>query len=317
MKKKCPICKTGKARRECNLKDGAVICSRCCAEVRGTECGECPYYEEAMLHAMQRSAGLPNGHFIAEINPQVQEEVDGALELAVQGDMTEAFGVMNRLMDENPRNHDVCYGMGCLYAISGKNTEAISWFKKAISIFPYMGEAYYNLGIAYQKTYNLGRMITALRNAVKYGDPEQEYYQSARSQLENAKQVISQNGGVDLDRYVASSEKFEDAFEKMENRQWDAALKGFRAAAAQNEKNAPTHGNMGICLLFLGRKAEALAAFDRALEIDPGYEPALSNRVLAEKVEEGVPPEGANYKSINYAAEKVEKACADRVDPNG
>ncbi len=311
MNKKCPVCQTGKARRDCRLKAGELICSRCCAEIRGPECGECPHYEEAMLHAMRRESEPPEGDYIIEVNPEVQEEVDGALELAQQGDITDAFLKMTRLADENPRNHDVCYGMGCLYGLSGENAKAIPWFEKALSIFPYMAEAHYNLGIAHQKTYNLGRMIKSLSKAVKYGDPQEEYYTAAKQQLENVKQIIGQNEGVDLDNYVASSEKFEAAFERMEAGQWDAAAKGFKAATGHHEKNAPTHGNMGICLAQLGRKAEALAALDRALEIDPEYEPALGNRMLVERMEEGEPLAGAGYQSINYAAEQAEKRRKD------
>ncbi len=307
MKNTCPVCGAGKARRECLRKDGSTICSRCCAEMRGTECSGCTYYEETLLHAMRRGAGLPNGHFIAEVNPEVQEAMNEVLDRAMAGEKGTAFQEMERLLAENPRNHDVCYGMGCLFAISGKNAEAIPWFEKAISIFPYMGEAHFNLAIAYQRTGKIGRMITAFRNAVKCGDPQEEYHQTARSQLETAKTAIRRNEGVDLDSYVASSEKFDAAFDLMENHQWEAALKGFRAAARRNEKNAPTHGNMGLCLAQLGRKAEALAAFDRAIEINPKYEPAIRNRVLVEHMQEGIPLAGVGYESINFFEEQLEK----------
>jgi len=307
MKNKCPLCKTGKARRTCPLKNEMMICSSCCAEIRESACGECPHYVEAMRYALQRETGLPNGHFIAEINPEVEEEVDHALEQAEQGKRKKAFKVMSRLADEHPRNHTVCYGMGTLWAIEGNDTEAIPWLEKATSIFPYMAEAHYNLGIAYQRTYNLGRMIKSLRKAVQHGEPQDESYQRASDQLENVKQSIAEHEGVDLDNYVASSENFEIAFEHMEKQQWDTALKGFKKASTLNEKNAPTHGNMGICLAQLGRKYKALAALDRALEIDPEYEVAIGNRLLVEKMEEGTPLGGVGFQSINYSAEQLEK----------
>jgi tetratricopeptide (TPR) repeat protein len=313
MMKKCPVCKTEKARRGCALKDGERICSRCCAEMRGTECGECPHYAEAIRHALQRTAAPPKGHFIAEINPEVQEAVNDTLELAVQGKSQEAFKAMERLANEHPRNHDVCYGMGCIHAVSGKHTESIPWFEKALSIFPYMAEAHYNLGIAHQKTGRLGPMIQSLRKAVEYGDPQEEYYTTAKEQLELAKQVIGKTDGVDLDNYIASSEMFEAAFSLMEKGQWDAAAEGFKAAATRNEKNAPTHGNLGICLGQLGRKAEALASLDRALEIDPGYEPAIGNRRLVERMEEGIPLAGVGFESISYSMEKLEKKRRSRI----
>lgn len=53
-----------------------------------------------------------------------------------------------------------------------------------------------------------------------------------------------------------------------------------KKALIHNEKNAPTHENIGICLAQLGRKSEALAALDRALEIDPEYEVAMATASL-------------------------------------
>jgi len=260
-----------------------------------------------MRYAVQREAGLPNGHFIAEINPEVEEEVDRALGMAEQRKIKKSFKIMKRLADEHPRNHTVCYGMGTLWAVKGNDAAAIPWFEKSVSIFPYMAEAHYNLGISYQRTYNLGRMIKSLRKAVQYGEPQDESYQRSSTQLENIKQSIAKHEGVDLDCYVASSENFEAAFEHMGNHQWDTALKRFKKASNHNEKNAPTHGNMGICLAQLGRKAEALIALDRALEIDPEYEVATGNRTLVEKMEEGTPLENAEFQAINYSAEKLEK----------
>lgn len=305
MKNKCPLCREGKARRDCRLKDEAVICSRCCAEMRGPECSGCPHYEEAMLHAMQRAARAPDGHYIIELNPEVEEAVNCILEQATAENMTKAFGDMQRLLAEHPQDHNVCFGMGVLYCVSGKEDEAIPWLEKAISIFPYMSEAYYNLGIAHKNTGNIGQMIKALQKAVKYAGPEDEDYIEAKRQLEHVQQVIGQNEGVDLDSYVISSEKFDAAYEQMENKQWEAAVKGFREALTYNEKNAPTHGNLGLCLAFLGRKAEALAALDRAIEIDPQYEPAINNRMLAEKMDEGSPIENATTRSVRYALEQL------------
>lgn len=64
---------------------------------------------------------------------------------------------------------------------------------------------------------------------------------------------------------------------------------------------------MGLCLAKLGEKAEALAELDRALKINPEYEPALSNRKVVEQMTEGQPLEGAKFESINYSMEDFMK----------
>jgi len=309
MKKKCPVCNQGKAKRDCHQKGNEYICSRCCAEMRGDFCGDCPHYAEALRHEADRwrANNLPDGHFIAEINPEAQDAVDAALELALEERVEEAFKMMEKLVGEYPRNHDVCYGMGTLHGLAGNHGESVFWFKKAVAILPYFPEAHFNMGVAYQKLCDLGNMLAAFRKAVEYGDPEEEYYRTAQSNLADMAEVIMKNDGVDLDSYIASSREFSRAFELMEGRQWEAALEGFRTAVAQHDRNAPTHGNMGLCLANLGRKADALAELDRALEIDPEYEPAMTNRLVVEQMVEGHPMEGIGFKSIEYSREKLER----------
>jgi Flp pilus assembly protein TadD len=309
MKEKCPICGQGKSKRDCVRKNNELICARCCAEMRGSDCGECPHYIEALRYAVvsKFAKSLPDGKFIAEINPSVQEAVDAALEIASEGREDKAFEEMERLVAEHPRNHDVCYGMGTLHGMNGNSSEAVKWFGKAVTIFPYFPEAHYNMGVAYSKLYDIGNMALAYRKAVEYGDPQEEYYHSAKSGLQKMAEVIMQSSGVELDDYIVSSEKFKRAFELMESRQWASALKEFQAAAAYNDRNAPTHGNMALCYANLGRKAHALTEIDRALEIDPAYEPAITNRLTVERMEEGQALENAAFMSINYSHEQAEK----------
>ena len=68
---------------------------------------------------------------------------------------------------------------------------------------------------------------------------------------------------------MQANEKFDDAFAGMQAHRWQQALKGFQAVIALNPRHPQSYGNMGICYSDLGRKQEALAALDKALEIDP------------------------------------------------
>ena len=56
---------------------------------------------------------------------------------------------------------------------------------------------------------------------------------------------------------------------------------------------------MGLCYALLGRKREALASLDRALEIDPSYEPAKTNRIGVLAMQEGERL-AADFVSIDY-----------------
>ena len=306
MKNPCPLCGKRKAQRRCLRQNNAEICSLCCAEMRDETCADCPYYSVAQRYRATRSptAILPGGHFIVELNPEVEEAVNSAMELAERGKTNDAWTALTRMLSDHPDNHLVCYGMGPLHAISGDFKESINWFDKAISTFPYFVEAYYNKAVSYQKLFDVGNAIRAYRKVLELGDPSDTPAKQARSFLDSMAASIRRSDGIDLDSYIESQSEFDRAFKRMEQGDWSGALAGFHASAAKNDRNAPIHGNMGLCLAQLGHKAQALAEFDRALEIDPQYSPAMTNRVVVESMEEGIPLNVAGFKRIDFGKER-------------
>lgn len=86
----------------------------------------------------------------------------------------------------------------------------------------------------------------------------------------------------------------------MENGAFGQAAIAFRESLRIKPMSAQAYGNLGICLAKLGRKDEALAILDRALEIDPDYEPAKWNRAGIEQLAK--PASDVKVVTIPYAA---------------
>ena len=302
MKKTCPICGQRKAKRRCLRQNMDEICSLCCAGKRDAHCGDCLHYVEAQRYdsARERSAVVPSKDFIIELNPEVEEAVNAAMDLAEGGNVKSAWDTLTRLLREYPQDHMVCYGMGTLLAMKGEHTEAVRYFDLAIAIYPYLAEAHFNKAVACQKILDIAGAVRAYRKVVEVCEPNDTLVRRAQSFLVDIAKVIRRSDGVDLDSYLVSQEVFDRAFVFMEQGDWLRALTGFRASAAKNDRNAPTHGNLGLCLAKLGRKAEALAELDRAVEIDSCYEPAKINRVAVEQMEEGRPMEVAELKTVHF-----------------
>ena len=242
-----------------------------------------------------------------EINPEVQAAVNAALEILQQGRTQKAMICLTELLVGHPHNHDVAFGIGAVHAVKGEHEKAIQWFDKAIGIYPYSVESHYNKAVAYQKMLDLPNCIHAYQKVVALGDPADPEVAQARSFITSIASGLWKAERITLDAYLESGDLFNQAFKFMEQSEWQAALDGFRASAAINKRNAPCQGNIGLCLAYLGRKAEALAALDRALEIDPDYEPARSNREVVEKLEEGIPMAGLASKTVNFAMDKLEE----------
>jgi tetratricopeptide (TPR) repeat protein len=307
MKKICPVCEKEKARRRCPRHGNAEICSVCCATTRDAECGDCPHYAEARKYQVERrSAAPPEGHFTIEISPEIEKAVNDALADGQAGRIDQATKVIDRLNREHPGNHSVCFGMGTLLAMQERDEESIGWFDQAIKIYPYFVEAHYNRAVACKNLLDISGAIVSYRNVIKYGASDDPEVREARKIITKLDAAVRKSDGIGLDDYLSAIGEFNRAFEFMQRDEWESAVKGFQAAIAINKRNAPSYGNLGICYIYLGHKALALAALDRALELDPEYEPARGNRLLAAKMEEGRAPENTVSRTIEFGKEQMQ-----------
>lgn len=305
MKNPCPLCGDRKSQRRCLRHNYAVICSVCCAKMRNETCGDCSYYTATQQYNAGRSQRItkatpPDGHFLIELNPEVEKAVNSAMELCERGKTDAAWAQVTLLHRDHPENHMVCYAMGVLHALKNEHNKAVKWFDKAITIYPYFVEAHFNKAVAYQKQFKIAEAVYAYRKVVELGDSNDTPARKARSFLDNMAVATLRSEGVELDTYIESMSLFDQSFKLMELRDWSGALTGFQASAAKHDRNAPTHGNMGLCLAELGYKAQALAELDRALAIDPQYEPASSNRAIVECMMEGVPLNAGGFRRVEF-----------------
>lgn len=295
----CALCAQSRGKRICRLHDGKTICSLCCVGVRKPECEGCPHYTAANQYAGSKANKPHTKHFIAEINPRVEEAVDQALALLEKGDIEEGEAIIRGLEKDNPRNHTVYYGRGLVHALKEEYQEAIKCFDRAIDIFPYYLEAHFNKAMACKASYDLINMVKAFRQVVALGDPEDDVVKQARNNIESLEQSFNRAEGIDLDAFLQCGEIFEKSFSFMKNGEWEKALAGFHACVSKHKRHVQSYGNMGICYAQLGRKEEALKAIATALELDPTYGPALTNRTAIESLKEGERL-GKNSMTVEY-----------------
>jgi tetratricopeptide (TPR) repeat protein len=143
-------------------------------------------------------------------------------------------------------------------------------------------------------------MIRAFQHVLALGHPADECVQQATQMIASFEQHLHDESGITLDEYLQAKELFDKAFTMMKKRAWQPALEGFQAVIALHPTHPQSCGNMGLCYAYLGRKKEALAAFEKALALDPHYEPALINRrvVVALSAGETLPESG--FGAVDY-----------------
>ncbi len=107
-KKKCPVCNKRKAKRMCETRSREMICPVCCAESRNSRCGGCAYFHTAEKYRSRgRRKKVKTEEFVVEINPEVEVEVDEALELIEKRRVKEAGAILSDLFKSHPDNHMV------------------------------------------------------------------------------------------------------------------------------------------------------------------------------------------------------------------
>lgn len=81
MKRKCILCDQNKGKRSCIQFDKAMVCPKCCAQLRNPSCVTCSYYKTAEKYAEDKIRKSGGKSFIIELNEEVDKAVDKALAL--------------------------------------------------------------------------------------------------------------------------------------------------------------------------------------------------------------------------------------------
>ena len=302
MSKKCIICNKTKGKRGCKINEGRLICSRCCGEIRGAACEGCGYYQSGLQYQAEKEKAQEERKFMVELNEEIDAAVDEAMVAVEKRKFRKAEKILADLMQKHPNYHMTLYGMGVLFAMQEKYAEAIEYFKKAVDIFPVFTVAYYNLAIAYKSIFDIANMVRNLRKVMDLSDPGTEDYDNARNLIQVLERSMREKGGAGLEAFINGQDEFDRAFELMENGEWKRAIKGFERSIRWYPGMPQPYGNMGICYAKLGEKQLALSAFDKALDIDPDYEPARMNKQAMEQIKKGEPLP-VEMRSIRYMKE--------------
>lgn len=223
--------------------------------------------------------------FIIELNEELDRKVDAAMMLIEKGRIDQGAVIMEALMSARPDYHSVQYGMGVVCAFSRRYDKAIICFKEALEIFPYFVEAQFNMATAYKENLDLGNAIRAFRKVIEISYSDNELAKQAQSFLSDLEEHIHEKEGISLDLYLKSMDIFKEACDCMARQEWERAIAGFIACLHILKDHYQSYGNIGLCYAKLGKREEALASFDRSLQINPGYEPAIVNRAVVASME--------------------------------
>jgi len=180
-----------------------------------------------------------------EINPSswAAHNILG-VELRNLGKKEKAALHFEKAVQLNPRFVDALNNLGISLAEQNKIQDALSCFEKALSVKPRDKNTHANLGNAYSILENYEKAEYHLKQAILI-DPS------------------------------SPSPYFNLGIMFMQIHEWKTAIQYLEKSLEKNPRNASAHLKMGICLTMLGKKEDARFAYEKALQIAPGWKPAL------------------------------------------
>jgi tetratricopeptide (TPR) repeat protein len=159
----------------------------------------------------------------------------------------EGLGWAARAIAADPREAMAHFAAGRLHEMQNRLQDAEASYRAAVDRAPDLAKAHNNLGVVLQMQGRVPEALACYRRAM---------------QLEPLLPEANQN--------YASIERDPDALTR--------AVEGLRARLAVNPRDAATYHSLANALRELGRHAEALAACDQAIEIDPDFAEARVHR---------------------------------------
>ena len=158
------------------------------------------------------------------------------------GDTAKAVSSFNTVIDLQA-DYDAFIQLGNIYA-ARNNPLALQYYNNALKVEPASTEAFYNRGLFFQNTGEIGKAVADYKTILKI-DPN---YADASFNLGYINSVLSSN--------------------------WNEAITFYSDAIKANDQYAEAFFNRGVCYEKIGNKEAAKKDFIATLDISPAYKPA-------------------------------------------
>jgi tetratricopeptide (TPR) repeat protein len=244
----------------------------------------------------------------------MQEACDNALAQIEAGDLLSAEVEAKRLYNLYPDDYMVNFLQGVCKIQREHYQEAISFFEEAVQINPWFCEAYFNLAGLYCQEIKIPRSVACFRKIIEIEGEHGDLGKLAKKELDRFEKMFQQTSGQSLDEHLQTSTLFDTAFACLRRGSYQEAISLFQQVLTLDPNHVQSYGNMALAHSALGEQKMALQYLDKALLLDPTYEPAQQNREHIIRLKEG---EKSPFKvqEVLYYKEKLESEGVKKQKP--
>jgi arylsulfatase A-like enzyme/Flp pilus assembly protein TadD len=174
-----------------------------------------------------------------------------------QGMIEDAVAVMEEGLKNNPEDYSIISGYGIFLVKEGKLDKGIELLHRALAMIDFDPEVWINLGIAYWRKGEYGKSL--------------EHYEKALFLDSNDAVTFSNLGTLHLSIFM-KTKKREDHYRSIES---------FTKAIELDPALASAYNGLGGACKIVGQNDEAIAAWEKSLELKPDFDFPVYNLGVA------------------------------------
>jgi len=235
----------------------------------------------------------------------IHEVCDKILVQMESGDLLGAVEKAERLYNLYPDDHMVNYLQGVCHIQKEQYQKAISFFEKTVLLNQWFCEAYFNLANLYRREMNIPNSIACFKKIIEIEGVHGDLGKIANEEIDSYEKFIQKSSGKTLEEYLHEHSLFDEAFTFLKREKYQEAISLFKQMLILNPNHVQSHGNIALAYSALGEQNIALQHLDKALLLDPSYEPAQQNRENVIMLKEGE-KSPIIMQEVSYYKEKLE-----------
>lgn len=203
------------------------------------------------------------------------------------GDVETAIGEFSLSLRRDPYLDTAYFGMGTAYAMSQEPDEAYRYLKHAIELNPGEEVYYHNLGNVCLQLMRIGEAYRCYQKYLKLapdGDQAKEMRKKVKL-IEKGMRKDAQERNLELsiEEILEQEAIFQAGFDKMSHGSYDEAIACFERVLQVDPNHHQSYGNMGVALMGKGDYERAEQMLRKALQLEPSYEPAKRNLLACQR----------------------------------
>jgi tetratricopeptide (TPR) repeat protein len=186
-----------------------------------------------------------------------------------------------QILDRNGLVADIYNCLGNAYAKSGKASDAVSYFSKAIELYPRMAKSYSSRGVEFLSAGQGVKAAADLDKAIQLDPKDAEAYYNQgtlyAASRQDAKALSSFAKAIELKPSFPAAYKSRGSL-YFKSGQIAEALAEFAKASELNANDADAYVLLGNAYAKTGKSDKAIACFTKAIGLDAKYSQAYNFR---------------------------------------